>query len=54
MQPNDGGEVQFIFSFGSSKYDLFMSGTKFRMVICDDCAEKIIVENKLEPIGSEG
>lgn len=42
MQPYDGGEVQFIFSYGSGKYDLRMSNTTFKWVICDECATPMI------------
>lgn len=45
-QPSAGGEVQLIFSYGSEKFDLDMNATKFRGVVCDDCAEKIM--HKLE------
>ena len=39
FQPWGGGEVQFIFAFGSTKFDDYMGGTVFRGVVCDDCAE---------------
>ncbi len=40
MQPYCGGEVRFIFSYGSTKFDKHMYGTVFNGVICDDCAER--------------
>ena len=40
MQPHAGGEVQFIFSYGSERFDLQVEPTVFRGVICDDCAAK--------------
>lgn len=42
MQPNDGGEVQFLFSYGSTKFDNCMGTTVFKGVICDNCAEKLV------------
>ena len=42
-QPADGGEVQFIFSYGSRKFDTNIDATVFQGVICDDCAEKLVV-----------
>jgi len=42
IQPYGGGEVKFIFSYGSCKFDTFMSGTSFTGIICDDCAELCI------------
>lgn len=42
FQPHDGGEIQLLFGYGSCKYDLEMHCTKFRGIICDDCAEKIV------------
>ena len=44
MQPYGGGEVYFIFSYGSRKLDLYMGTTEYRGVICDDCAIKLIDE----------
>lgn len=41
-QPYNGGEIQLIFGFGSCKFDLEMSNTVFRGIICDDCAEKLV------------
>lgn len=41
-QPDGGGEVIFMFSYGSRKFDEFCVGTEFRGVICDECAEKFI------------
>lgn len=41
-QPNDGGELQFIFAYGSKKFDNHMGSTVFRGLICDDCAEKYV------------
>ena len=43
MQPYGGGEIQLIFSFGSTKYDLNIGATTFRGVICDGCAEKMMI-----------
>lgn len=42
MQPHNGGEVKFIFSYGSTKFDDCFGSTVFRGVICDDCAEKLV------------
>ena len=41
-QPWGGGEVKFLFAYGSEKYDLNMSGTVFRAYVCDDCASKFV------------
>lgn len=42
MQPENGGEINLIFSYGSLKFDDCIGVTKFTGVICDDCAEKIV------------
>ena len=52
MQPNDGGEVKFIFAFGSAKFDLAMHGTVFQGVICDTCAEQCV--ERMERIDGDG
>jgi len=44
MQPYGGGKVCFIFSYSSRKFYLYMGTTKYRGVICDDCATKLIDE----------
>lgn len=40
LQPHGGGEVYFIFSYGSRMFDLEPGSTEFRGVVCDDCAAK--------------
>lgn len=45
-QPYYGGEVRFIFSYGSTKFDKYPHSTIFTGYICDDCAEKCI--NKMQ------
>lgn len=52
MQPNNGGEVQFIFSYGSSKFDNYIGQTKFQGVICDDCASDCV--KHMRQIGFDG
>ena len=42
MQPDGGGEIKLIFSYGSDKYDLHPHSTVFKGVICDDCAESMM------------
>jgi len=42
MQPSGGGEVQFIFGYGSRKFDLTVEPTVFKGVICDQCASRYI------------
>ena len=42
FQPNDGGEVVFEFTYGSAKFDLCFGLTRFRGVVCDDCAEPLV------------
>ena len=44
IQPYDGGEVRFIFCYGSRKFDLTPGVTEFRGVICDDCAIQCVEE----------
>jgi hypothetical protein len=41
-QPYEGGEVRFIFSFGSTKFDKCIGQTIYRAVICDHCASKFV------------
>lgn len=41
-QPYEGGEVRFIFSFGSTKFDKCMGNTIYRGCICDHCASKFV------------
>ena len=48
FQPYEGGEVQFIFSFGSTKFDRCFGDTVFRGLICDNCAEKFVDKMKEE------
>lgn len=43
-QPCGGGEIQLIFSDGSLKFDLDYNNTVFRGIICDECAEELIVK----------
>ena len=40
-QPSGGGEVQFIFAYGSAEFDLDMGNTVFRGVICDECGKRL-------------
>lgn len=42
MQPHGGGEVRFVFSYGSKQFDLSMNRTEFIGVICDDCAKNYV------------
>lgn len=51
IQPCGGGEVQFIFAYGSLKFDNNIEPTIFRGVICDECAEPLIskMDNTNEP-----
>lgn len=39
-QPYYGGEVKFIFAYGSTKFDENMDNTVFRGLVCDDCGER--------------
>lgn len=45
-QPYGGGEVNFIFSFGSAKFDKSPGTTKYFGYICDECAESFV--NQME------
>lgn len=53
LQPCGGGEVQFIFCYGSRQFDLQAEPTVFRGVICDGCAAKHVdqMECELCPCG---
>lgn len=42
FQPYGGGEVQFLFAYGSCKYDLDPGITVFRACVCDECAEGFV------------
>lgn len=46
LQPYGGGEINLIFGYGSTKFDLDMCGTLFKGIICDDCAEVIVGKMK--------
>lgn len=48
LQPNEGGEVNFLFAYGSH-FDEFVGLTKYRALICDNCAEGYV--NKMQKIG---
>lgn len=41
-QPYGGGEVQFRFAFGSTKFDNNIGSTVFRGLICDECGQKFV------------
>lgn len=47
-QPLDGGEIQFMFYYGSCKFDHHLGGTFYKAIICDDCAEKYV--DKMEEL----
>lgn len=49
FQPYRGGEVQFIFSYGSTKFDNHMGTTVFRALVCDDCGEKYVPQMTPQP-----
>lgn len=53
-QPHDGGEIQFIFSYGSRKFDMCPGTTTYSALICDDCAEKYVSKMKMKTIGMDG
>jgi hypothetical protein len=40
--PYEGGEVRFIFSFGSTAFDKCIGNTVYSGLICDHCASKFI------------
>lgn len=48
FQPYEGGEVRFIFSFGSTKFDKCLGNTVYRGIICDNCALKFVDRMKEE------
>jgi hypothetical protein len=37
MQPHGGGEVRFVFAYGSTKFDNAINRTEFSGVVCDGC-----------------
>lgn len=43
-QPYGGGEIQLIFAYGSFKFDKHIGNTVFKGVICDNCAECLMVD----------
>jgi hypothetical protein len=43
-QPWGGGEIRFVFCYGSTEYDLNMNRTEFGAYICDECASKFVPE----------
>lgn len=49
MQPNGGGEVKFIFAYGSMLDDL--PSAIYSGVICDECANKVI--HKMEKLSND-
>jgi hypothetical protein len=53
-QPYGGGEVQFIFTYGSCKYDLSPGMTTFRGVLCDGCGEKFVDKMEMTCTGFDG
>lgn len=46
--PYEGGKVQFIFSFGSGKFDKCMGFTIYNGHICDNCGLKYVNKMKEE------
>lgn len=42
FQPYGGGEVRFIFAYGSDDFDLAIGNTVFQGVVCDACAATCI------------
>ena len=41
-QAYGGGQIQFIFHYGSCKFDHRLCGTIYTALICDECAEKYV------------
>lgn len=48
--PYEGGKVEFVFSFGSSKFDKCFGKTVYSGKICDHCASKFVHKMKEELI----
>jgi len=46
LQPYEGGEIRFVFAFGSTKFDKFPGSTHFEGLVCDDCAEPLVKKMK--------
>ena len=42
LQPRGGGEVRFVFAYGSCQFDDNVYPTEFRGIICDECAAKYV------------
>lgn len=53
-QPYDGGEVRFVFAYGSGEYDLYPGRTEFRGLICDECAGKYVDRMQRRGFGFHG
>jgi len=46
LQPYEGGEIRFVFAYGSTKFDHFPGSTHFKGLICDDCGEPLVKKMK--------
>lgn len=53
-QPYGGGEIKFIFAYGSVKFDEFIGSTQYEALICDECAEKYVEKMKRRGFGMHG
>ena len=51
LQPIDGGEIRFIFSYGSTEFDNHMGTTQYSGLICDKCAKKYV--DKMQESGTD-
>jgi hypothetical protein len=45
-QPYGGGNIRFIFTYGSCKFDNYSGCTYYDGFICDDCAEPYVKNMK--------
>ena len=54
LQPHGGGEVVFVFAYGSTKHDKFIGKTHYHALLCDDCGEKFAVRMEMQGFGLNG
>lgn len=54
FQPYAGGDVLFVFSYGSTKFDKCTGMTTFKAYVCDDCAEKHVTNLTETRTGMDG
>jgi hypothetical protein len=53
-EPEGGGQVVFVFRFGSKKFDNAPGQTQFHGVVCDACAERLVERMECRKFTSGG